>query len=329
MYAKVFAQIFDSTIAEDHQVRHVFMDLLLLSDMDGVVNMTHQAIARRTNMPLDLITRAIGILESPDPQSRTPDFEGRRLVRVDDRDWGWRIVNYLKYRAISSEEQRREKGRERAARFRENGGGDPARWLSIRARILKLDNFLCGYCGKKANEVDHITPQSRGGDESDENLTACCRKCNVTKNNRTPEEAGFVLRNHRITHRITQDPPNNAMQKQRQKQKHVRTDDLPEANGIPKGIPKAEWLREALCREFQRPETDFWNYQEESGLADVARRPAVEAELTILLNYRGKNGRFFPQSIKTLLEKWQCTLDQARNWKPANLQTFTFKDPVL
>jgi hypothetical protein len=120
MYAKLFAQIFDSSIAEDYQVRHVFEDLLKLCDQNGVVDMTHEAIARRTNVPLEIIKRGIAELEKPDARSRNPDHNGSRLVRVDPhRDWGWFIVNYEHYRAIASEEQRREKTLARVKRHRE------------------------------------------------------------------------------------------------------------------------------------------------------------------------------------------------------------------
>jgi hypothetical protein len=40
MFAKIFTQIFDSSIAEDYQTRHVFEDLLKLCDINGVVDIT-------------------------------------------------------------------------------------------------------------------------------------------------------------------------------------------------------------------------------------------------------------------------------------------------
>lgn len=120
MYAKVFQQIFDSSIAEDPELRFTFTDLLILADKNGVVDMTHEAISRRTNRPLDVIKRTIQLLESPDPRSRSPDDEGRRIRRLDThREWGWLIVNYERFREISSEEQRREKTRERVRRYRQ------------------------------------------------------------------------------------------------------------------------------------------------------------------------------------------------------------------
>ena len=108
MFAKVFFQIFESSISDDYLVRHVFMDLLVLSDEDGVVDKTSKAISRITNVPLEVVEMAISKLCAPDPQSRTPDHDGRRLVLIDEnRDWGWKIVNYLKYRQIRDEEARR------------------------------------------------------------------------------------------------------------------------------------------------------------------------------------------------------------------------------
>lgn len=119
MFGKIFEQIYDSSVAEDWTVRIVFQDLIVLADVNGVVDRTPEAIARRTNVPLDVVRRAITTLESPDPVSRSPDEHGARIVRLDEhRDWGWEIVNYAKYRDIASEEQRREKTKLRTRKWR-------------------------------------------------------------------------------------------------------------------------------------------------------------------------------------------------------------------
>jgi hypothetical protein len=57
---------------------------------------------------LEIVEMAIEKLCAPDPESRTPDEDGCRLVLIDEhRNWGWRIVNYQKYRNIRDEEARR------------------------------------------------------------------------------------------------------------------------------------------------------------------------------------------------------------------------------
>ena len=120
MYGKIFRTIYDSSIAEDYLVRLVFQDLLILSDEFGVIDKTPESIARQTNVPLEVVARAIAILEQPDPNSRTPEEDGRRIVRLDEfRSWGWRIVNKKFYRDLKDREDEREKTRLRVARYRE------------------------------------------------------------------------------------------------------------------------------------------------------------------------------------------------------------------
>jgi len=108
MFAKIFSQIFDSTIARDHAVRHVFMDLLVLADRDGVVDMTLDAISRRTNVPEQIVMHAINELSRPDTNSRSNEEHGSRIALLDShREWGWQIVNYDHYRNLVDEESRR------------------------------------------------------------------------------------------------------------------------------------------------------------------------------------------------------------------------------
>jgi hypothetical protein len=126
MFAKIFIQIFDSSIAEDPRLRHFFMDMLVLADREGVVDMTPGAIAGRTRLPIEEVRGYLERLEQPDGESRSKESEGRRLVRIDmERTWGWKITNYEKYRMIASEEQRRDQTRVRVARLRAGAESDP------------------------------------------------------------------------------------------------------------------------------------------------------------------------------------------------------------
>lgn len=63
-----------------------------------------------------------------------------------------------------------------------------------RRGVLRRDANRCGYCGKTAATIDHVIPRSRGGEDSWENLVACCLRCNNAKSNRTPGEMGWSLR---------------------------------------------------------------------------------------------------------------------------------------
>jgi len=80
LYAKIFNQIFDSSLAEDPTMRHMFMDMLVLADPTGQVDMTHEAIARRINVPIEVVRVNISKLCEPDTSSRTTKEDGRRLM---------------------------------------------------------------------------------------------------------------------------------------------------------------------------------------------------------------------------------------------------------
>ena len=64
--------------------------------------------------------------------------------------------------------------------------------LSRRA-VFARDLGRCQYCGRTAENLDHVLPRSRGGDHTWENVVAACRPCNSRKGDRTPEEAGMGL----------------------------------------------------------------------------------------------------------------------------------------
>lgn len=55
----------------------------------------------------------------------------------------------------------------------------------VRFDVLSRDRFTCQYCGASAPdvslEIDHVTPVSRGGDNSRANLIAACHACNSGK----------------------------------------------------------------------------------------------------------------------------------------------------
>ncbi len=67
-----------------------------------------------------------------------------------------------------------------------------------RRAILMRDQYTCQYCGKQpgrqALTIDHVQPRSRGGKTKWENVVAACKQCNGKKGNRTPEEAGMLLK---------------------------------------------------------------------------------------------------------------------------------------
>ncbi|MEM1418500.1 MAG: HNH endonuclease, partial [Myxococcota bacterium] len=63
-----------------------------------------------------------------------------------------------------------------------------------RRNVFLRDEQTCQYCGSRSDlTLDHVLPRSRGGASSWENLVACCRECNLSKGQRTPDEAKMNL----------------------------------------------------------------------------------------------------------------------------------------
>ena len=71
-----------------------------------------------------------------------------------------------------------------------------------RRNIFLRDRNFCQYCGKKFAthqlSLDHVTPRSRGGGTSWENIVCACVRCNVRKGGRTPAEARMRLINRPV-----------------------------------------------------------------------------------------------------------------------------------
>jgi len=69
-----------------------------------------------------------------------------------------------------------------------------ARIALNRRAVFARDGHRCQYCGAAAENIDHVVPRSRGGLHAWDNVVASCRSCNSRKEDRTPHEAGLVLR---------------------------------------------------------------------------------------------------------------------------------------
>lgn len=63
-------------------------------------------------------------------------------------------------------------------------------WYKLVIKVFKRDNYTCSYCGQVGGklEADHILPFSKGGDDTLENLTTSCQKCNRQKRDKTVSE---------------------------------------------------------------------------------------------------------------------------------------------
>jgi len=116
-YTKLFGSLVTSSVwSEDDKTRIVWITLLALSNREGLVEAAVPGLARAANVSLEDCRAAVTKLESPDAESRSREFEGRRIERVDG---GYRILNHAKYSAMMSLESRREYKRLKAQEYRD------------------------------------------------------------------------------------------------------------------------------------------------------------------------------------------------------------------
>lgn len=92
---------------KDIEIRYVWLCFLAIADFEGFVDMPIPVLARRFNIPESILSKAIKCFTEPDPMSRTPDSDGRRIEPIR-KTFGWRILNYVKYRNIRDAEERKE-----------------------------------------------------------------------------------------------------------------------------------------------------------------------------------------------------------------------------
>lgn len=115
-FIKLFGSITASTIwCQSSNIRIVWITMMAMTDRHGRVHASVPGLANIARVPVDDVRMAIRIFLSPDPDSRTPDHDGRRIEEIEG---GWRLLNHSKYRDLQDEESKRESKRQWATRHR-------------------------------------------------------------------------------------------------------------------------------------------------------------------------------------------------------------------
>lgn len=129
-YVPLFQSTMTSSLwAQPSDVRVFWFSLLMMADPEGCVCGTLTGLALAANVPVETARRAMALFEGPDPESRTPDHDGRRVERVPR---GWRILNLetARQRARDEAEKARKRRWAKAQRERDHEPpeleGDPA-----------------------------------------------------------------------------------------------------------------------------------------------------------------------------------------------------------
>jgi hypothetical protein len=112
------------------------------SDSDGIFEESPGSLAVLAHLPLEATRRAFETLSSPDPESKSNDSEGRRIVNLGDNRW--MIVNYDRYR----EEMRKQQDRYRKRKW----------WRENRSKEAQLDETR-----RDSTALDETRHKGEGG----------------------------------------------------------------------------------------------------------------------------------------------------------------------
>jgi hypothetical protein len=121
-YSKLYSSIVHSSLwTEPDHIRILFITLFAIADREGYVYGSRKGLLRLANVDMDQCDEhdPFEALMAPDPDSsdllRNPENEGRRIEEVPG---GFRILNFLYYRGLRNEDDRREQNKEAQRRHR-------------------------------------------------------------------------------------------------------------------------------------------------------------------------------------------------------------------
>lgn len=164
MYGKIFESTFTGSLCgAGPTVFAVWGYVIANNELPGVVELNPTYVAAAIGTTEAEIQKAIDFLCSPDPKSRNPDEEGRRLVYL--RAHAYRIVSFDTYHKMRDAEARQEYMRD---------------YMRNYMRGKREVNAACTYCGG-----DSATAHDRldRDDESNIETVPACRKCLLSRKN--------------------------------------------------------------------------------------------------------------------------------------------------
>jgi hypothetical protein len=107
MFATIPKQIFWSSVwvNQPMHVRLAWISLLIFADQKGIVYGTVDALALTFGLSPEQMQDALNRFMQPDPNSSTPDADGRRIIQLGPNTY--KIVNYENYRRLASKDHKR------------------------------------------------------------------------------------------------------------------------------------------------------------------------------------------------------------------------------
>ena len=104
-YTKLFTEIIHSTIWTSSLTdKVVWITMLAMADDRGQCRASVPGLARIAGVSREECLIALNSFLKPDIDSRSQEYEGRRIKEIDG---GWLLINHAKYRQLRSAEERK------------------------------------------------------------------------------------------------------------------------------------------------------------------------------------------------------------------------------
>jgi hypothetical protein len=97
-YTPIFDSVFQGSLCGKWPDIGIWALMLAMQDKNGEIDAHPTYISTVTGCPVGEVEACIARFCQPDPSSRTPDEDGRRLIPIAGRGFGWTVVNHRKYR---------------------------------------------------------------------------------------------------------------------------------------------------------------------------------------------------------------------------------------
>ena len=131
-FTKLFQEIVTSSIWQaPYHVRIVWTSFLAIAGADGIACVSPGSVARLANITEEEAADALVWLTSTDKDSRSPEWDGRRIERVSG---GYLILNHSRYRNIRTEAQKAAYMREYMREYRKKKGAESCKANSKTSR---------------------------------------------------------------------------------------------------------------------------------------------------------------------------------------------------
>lgn len=296
-YTKLFQSIVTSSIwTEDDRTRIVWVTLLALADKHGEIQAAIPGLARLAGVSIEDCQKAIDRFMSPDPHSRTSDFEGRRLEKIDG---GWALLNHAKYRRMASDIDRKEQATERKRRQRERDAsrGVPPKQDESRNVTPCHAPPVTSHASVTDGHAS-VTPEHAKADtEAEAKADTKAQPLNPL----TPLQGECA-------------PPPHGNEEQANP-----TTTAPEEEKTHRGVKaaKLEAFRLRVGSMLRRRPDTAWSPKELKALKAVLELDTPEDDILALEKRYASNDQYLRRDVITLLNNWNGEIDKARNGTPS------------